>query len=104
MRLIVILILFQLALITSSCSLLTRNIQKRGTFELHGGYYKDKKWEETLKFIRYSWYSELTLAFEIYLAPISAKSPYYNWFSQRDRKSTRLNSSHSDRSRMPSSA
>ena len=41
---------------------------------------------------------------DAYLARKNKKTDFYNGIYDRDRKSTRLNSSHTDSSRMPSSA
>lgn len=85
-------LIFCFFLILNGCanySNLSKNMVKEGTFNLRGGVQGEKKWEESHVFDRMSWYQELTLYFDIIYSQIEANSPFYNWFSESERRRTR---------------
>ena len=70
-------------LVTCSCASmnLSKNSVKEGEFLVRNGVFADKKWKENLTFKRISWYHELTLQFDLLLAPVSLQSSFNFWFS-----------------------
>lgn len=73
--------IFMIILFLSSCSNLSVNMTQEGEFELIGGVLKTDKWKDKLIFKRVSWYQELNMLFDIYIAKMETSSPFYNWFS-----------------------
>ena len=76
------------SLLTYSCAStnLSKNIVREGDFLVKNGVFADKKWEENLIFKRLSWYHELTLQFDLLLAPVSAQSSFNFWFSPTEQQ------------------
>lgn len=72
--------------ILASCSTLNKNMIKKGTYTISGGVYQNQKWEDSLDFNRVSWFKELTLTFDVFLTTIDKGSPFYNWFSEDEKK------------------
>ncbi len=68
-----------------SCSSMSKNFIKKGSFVIEEGRYKDILWKDQLKFAHISWYQELTLLFDLKLVKIDNKGPFYNWFSKVER-------------------
>lgn len=68
------------------CSNLSNNLVKEGDFSIVGGVQKNKTWNNSLDFERYSWFHELTLFLDIMATDIDEKSPFYNWFSKSEKK------------------
>ena len=54
---------------------------KEGEFNLKGGRYLKKKWEDRIIFKRYSWYKDLSLNLDILLGEIKKDSNFYTWVS-----------------------
>jgi hypothetical protein len=76
-----------MAMLTNlSCSNLSQNIIKEGSFQINGGYKDKLRWEDPLPFKRYSWYQELTLMFDILVAKMPPESPFYHWLSDAEKK------------------
>ncbi|MDO9184270.1 MAG: hypothetical protein Q7U04_17785 [Bacteriovorax sp.] len=68
-----------------SCSSnLTKNLVQDGSLILRNGTFNDKVWREDLVFSRNSWYHELTLQFDLQLAPVSPQSSFNFWFSKSE--------------------
>ena len=57
-----------------SCSELTKNNIRESNYLLVGGVYKDKKWDEKFKLNRKSWYSQLSLTYDVFFAKIDKNS------------------------------
>lgn len=70
--------------IVSSCANLSKNTIKDGTFVVRNGTAGPKIWNENLNFNRISWYHELTLVFDLMMAPITAQSSFNFWFSPEE--------------------
>lgn len=81
----IFLLLISFTLLTS-CSNLSKNFVKTGEFELRSGKANDKEWDDDLLFKRFSWYKELTLVFDLLIVKVDENSPYYNWFSEGEKK------------------
>ena len=76
-------IVLLLTLLTfASCANLTKNTVKEGPFLVKNGTAGDKTWYEVLTLNRVSWYHELTLEFDLMLAPITPQSSFNFWFSK----------------------
>lgn len=76
-------IILLLTLLTfASCANLSKNSVKEGPFLVRNGTAADKTWYETLTLNRVSWYHELTLEFDLMLAPIAPQSSFNFWFSK----------------------
>lgn len=78
---------FVLLLLLSSCSNLSKNFTKDGDFVLRGGTFQSSKWKDQLHFKRYSWYHEVTMLYDVILTRIDPRSPFYDWFSNSEKKS-----------------
>ncbi len=61
------------------CSSLNRNKVARGSVNFQGGISHSQEWSESLNFKRYSWFKELTLVFDLLVAPLPLDSPFYHW-------------------------
>lgn len=72
-----LLVLFTLA----SCSNLSKNTVREGTFVVRNGVAQDKVWNENLNLTRVSWTHELTLQFDLMMVSISPQSSFNFWFS-----------------------
>lgn len=59
---------------------------KQGEYTISGGVFENQKWESSLDFERTSWFKELTLTFDVFLAKIDKASPFYQWFSEDEKK------------------
>ncbi len=79
-------LLFFLSVFALSCSTLNKNMTKKGSYTLGGGVYKDQRWSDDLDFTRVSWFKELTLTFDIFYTKIEKSSPFYQWFSDDEKK------------------
>ena len=75
-----------MAIIAVSCSTLSRNQVKTGHLTLKGGVHHSQSWSDRLTFKRYSWFKELSLIFDLLIAPIERKSPFYAWFSSSEKE------------------
>ncbi len=69
-------------ILASSCSNLTKNTVKEGTYLIRNGSFANKQWDDDLVFQRTSWYHELTLQFDLMLVPIAPQSSFNFWFSK----------------------
>lgn len=68
----------------TSCSNLSKNTIKEGSFYLRNGVVADKKWIEELKLARLSWYHEMTLQFDLMMGNILPQSGFNFWFSKSE--------------------
>lgn len=80
-RLVIPLILLSLI---ASCSNLSKNTIKEGSFSLRNGVVAEKKWIEELKLTRLSWYHEMTLQFDLMMGNILPQSGFNFWFSKSE--------------------
>lgn len=69
-----------------SCSNLSKNMTKSGTYVVRNGAYADKMWKENLVFERYSWYQEMSLQYDVMIAKLDANSSFNFWFSADELK------------------
>lgn len=67
-----------------SCSNLSKNSVKEGTFVVRNGTAGDKVWNENLNLTRISWYHELTLEFDLMMASVPPQSGFNFWFSSAE--------------------
>ena len=67
-----------------SCSNLSKNSVKEGTFVVRNGTAGDKVWNENLNLTRISWYHELTLEFDLMMANVPPQSGFNFWFSSAE--------------------
>lgn len=78
------LILLSLLTLFTSCANLSKNTIKEGEFIVRNGTAGTNIWNENLKITRVSWYHELTLQFDLMLAPIAPQSSFNFWFSKEE--------------------
>lgn len=78
--------LLVMVLLLSSCSTLNKNMIKKGKYTIAGGVHKNLKWGDDLEFDRISWFKELTLTFDVFITTVGKDSPFYNWFSDDEKK------------------
>ncbi len=71
-------------LILSSCSSYSLNKTKGSNFSLKGGVVGNKKWSDSLKFKRTSWYKGTTMFFDVSIASLDKNSPFLNWLSSAE--------------------
>lgn len=76
------LILLPVALMSFSCSNLSKNMVEEGKLILRNGTFADKVWKEDLVFQRNSWYHELTLSFDLMQVHVFPQSSFNFWFSK----------------------
>ena len=69
-----------------SCSSLSKNMVKKGDLVLRGGIYENQQWQDNYVFHRTSWFKELTLTFDILLAPITEDLPWFVWLSRSNKE------------------
>lgn len=74
-----------LLILIASCTTLNKNMIKEGSYDISGGVHQNMKWDDTLTFKRVSWFKELTLTFDIFMATIGKESPFYVWFSEEEK-------------------
>jgi hypothetical protein len=72
-------ILFLFLSLQFACSNQSKNNVKEGNFVLKGGKLNQDFWEDEIKFKRTTWFTELTMVFDLYLAKVDDSSPFYNW-------------------------
>lgn len=77
-------LLLSLLTLCVSCANLSKNTVKEGEFLVRNGTAGAKVWNDVMKFTRVSWYHELTLEFDLMMAPISAQSGFNFWFSPEE--------------------
>ena len=68
----------------TSCSNLSKNTVREGSFVVRNGVAQDKVWNESLSLKRISWTHELTLQFDLMMASISPQSSFNFWFSPEE--------------------
>lgn len=78
-----------LAALLLSCGNMTKNFVKKGDALIKGGTAGNESWNESLKFQRISWYSELNLIYDAFLTKIEKDSHFWQWFSKNEQR--RLN-------------
>lgn len=71
-----------MAILLISCSNLSKNNVQEGRLILKNGVFANKMWNEDLVFQRNSWFHELSMSFDLMLAPFSALSSFNFWFSK----------------------
>jgi len=59
---------------------------KEGSYTIGGGVFQNQKWDQDLDFKRISWFKELTLTFDLFLTEVDKGSPFYQWFSEDEKK------------------
>ena len=79
----VLILVFMLAL---GCSSLSKNMVKSGDFTVSGGRSKTLEWEQNLEFVRFSWFQELTLLFDVMFVEVGKDDPFQNWFSDFEKE------------------
>ena len=83
MKFIVLIFIFSLV----SCSNLSQRLVKTGDFDFQGGVYKDKRWEDSLEFKRYTWFYELSIVYDLLYVNIDNNSPFFSWLSEDEKSS-----------------
>lgn len=78
----------------SSCANLSKNQVLNETFDLRGGKFANQAWDSSLVFERTSWYTELTLVYDLLLTRIDATSPFWQWLSTTEKQSISSCSKH----------
>jgi len=84
MKQIARILIFSSLIFLGSCSStnnLSKNTIKQGKYLIRNGRYQDKTWKENLTFSRTSWYHELTMQFDLWMAPVLPQSSFNFWFS-----------------------
>lgn len=68
----------------SSCSNLSKNSVKEGSFLVRNGTAGSQTWNDDLSLTRISWYHELTLQFDLMLGNLTPQSGFNFWFSKTE--------------------
>lgn len=64
-----------------SCASTSQNLIQEGEVTLKGGQGEEKNWDTDLNFKRVSWYSELTMIFDLFYIDTEKAGEFKNWFS-----------------------
>lgn len=78
---------FSSVMFLASCSStynLSKNSVKKGKYLVRNGQFADKTWNETLAFDRTSWFHELTMQFDLWMAKVPPQSGFNFWFSKTE--------------------
>ena len=70
-----------LVILLISCTTLSKNQVQYGSLSLRGGTSGTKIWRDSLHFKKVSWYQELVLLYDSYIASIDEENPFINWLS-----------------------
>ena len=73
----------------SGCSNVSTNQVSKGVFVLRDGYFRGRFQVAQLPFKRFSWFKEANLIYDVRIANIAEKSPYFHWFSQQTQQDIR---------------
>lgn len=79
--------LFIILLNLGACANLSKNLVMKEEFDLRGGKFGNQQWDQPLVFERTSWYSELTMVYDLLLARVSEQSPFWQWLSNSEKES-----------------
>ncbi len=69
-----------------SCGNLTTNLVDEESFYLRNAFVEGEKVNAEFKFQRYSWYKEMSLAYDMMLTKIDSGSKLYGWLSESSKK------------------
>ena len=87
--------IFTLILIVlSACANLSKNQIIDEEFDLRGGKFGNQQWDQALVFNRTSWYTELTLVYDVLLAQMNEGNPFWQWLSNSEKESIKACSNH----------
>lgn len=82
-KLIIVMLVFSVF----GCSSLNNvNQIAESTLVLKDGRYKNKTWNESLVFTRYSWYKGASMNYDLQVAFLDRNSPFNNWLGQSERE------------------
>ena len=73
-------------LIALSCSNLSSNRAVEGEFYLREGKIGEHRWDKALIFKKISWYTEMTLLYDILYTKLPEDSPFWHLFSDDEKK------------------
>jgi len=65
-----------------SCSILSKNMFKKGHISFYGGRSSNKSWADKLILKRFSWFQELSLIADFSWTELERTSNFFNWISE----------------------
>ena len=71
--------LFTLSFIASCSHHSNRTYVTKGEVNFNGGVHGSKSWTEVMKFNRHSWFSEITMEYDLMIHKLEKKSPFAVW-------------------------
>lgn len=71
-----------LFLLVSCASSMTQTYIQEGEFELRAGQSADKNWDSSIMLNHVSWFTELTLIFDVYYINANKVADFKSWFSK----------------------
>ena len=75
-----------MVILLSSCANLSKNQVMTENFDLRGGKYSTQQWDDSLTFERISWYTELTLVYDLLLTRLKPTSPFWQLLSNSEKQ------------------
>ena len=75
-----------LIIIMASCSILSKNMFRKGEIFFNGGRHLSESWKEKIKMKRFSWYQELSLSFDFVIGELKRESNFIKWINENETK------------------
>mgnify|MGYP007063429834 CR=1 FL=1 len=72
-----------------SCSQLGTNVTKNGALVVNGGIHQGLSWKDKLVFKRTTWFSDLSMLYDVLIADLELNSPFLKWFYYSEREEIR---------------
>tara|TARA_R110000868_G_scaffold42895_3_gene144687 strand:- start:29232 stop:29756 length:525 start_codon:yes stop_codon:yes gene_type:complete len=73
-------------ILLASCANLSKNQVLTENFKLRGGQFANQRWDDSLEFTRLSWYTELTLVYDLLTTKLDEKSRFWLWLSNAEKQ------------------
>lgn len=78
--------LFFLFILSGCANNISQNSVNYTNRTISGGVYRDQKWDDEMKFVRVSWYQELTMVYDVFFHRLDPRTPFHSWFSPEELK------------------
>lgn len=75
-----------ICLLFISCSSQSKNMISTGELVFKSGVSKNQKWDDSLVFVRKSWYKEFNLMFDLLYRKIDLNGPFSQWYSSSEKE------------------
>ncbi len=81
-------------LLFAGCANMSKNQVVREDFSIRGGKFANQTWNDRLTFERTSWYTELTLVYDLFLTQLTPQNPFWQWLSNSEKQAIQSCSKH----------